>query len=88
MDDDGWWYTHNGQRMQRTRWQPEDEVDVLVAVQLLYMLNETGPMPLPEDHLDRAREAGMDEERVRQLLMREAYALFIHLRSGRSRARR
>ncbi|MFG1619529.1 hypothetical protein ACGFI3_42825 [Nonomuraea wenchangensis] len=83
VDDDGWWYTHNGQRMQRTRWRPKDEVDVLIAVQLLYMLNETGAMPLPPEHLDRARQVGMDEERFRLLLMREAYKLFIHLRSGR-----
>lgn len=83
--DTYWWLTLGGHRTQRTKWRPTDEVDVLVAVTLLYSLNEAGAIPLQERHLATARRASLTVEELRDRLDREAYHLFMRLRTGRPR---
>ncbi|HEX4815903.1 MAG TPA: hypothetical protein VFV66_24415 [Nonomuraea sp.] len=85
VDSNGWWLTHDGRRMQRQRWRPRDEADVLVVVALLFQLNDGGPVPIKGDYLDAAKEAGMTEAQIRTRLNLQAYQLLIRLRTGRPR---
>ncbi|MFB4280893.1 hypothetical protein ACBJ59_36775 [Nonomuraea sp. MTCD27] len=50
--DGGWWLTENGRRRRRNRrpWRPTSEPEAFIVITLLYVLNDAGPVPLPEEY--------------------------------------
>lgn len=81
--EDHWWLTHDGRRTQRRPWRPADEADVLVVAALLYSLNDAGEVPIEGRYLAGAQQARMTEAQLRGTLNRQAYYLFMRLRTGR-----
>lgn len=60
VDDDGWWWLINHHwRSNRNPWRPESPWEALVAVNLLYVLNDLKSMPIEGDLLRGAEEIKM-----------------------------
>lgn len=76
----GWWLTEAGRRRrsQTDPWRPSDECDVLIAVTLLYMLNELGPVPIRDVFSKVAWKLRMADNDLREALMQAAYSLLVH----------
>lgn len=84
--ENGWWLAEGGRRMHRNPWRPADEIDVLVAVTLLYIINDAGPVPITGRFLDAAKQHGRKtEEALREALYKAAHTLYLDIRIRRYR---
>ncbi|MEV0628996.1 hypothetical protein [Nonomuraea wenchangensis] len=73
----GWWLCRNGRPRHARPWWPTDRVDVLVAVTLLHMLDQLGPVPITGEYLRVAEQQRIAPANLRCRLMVAAYSLFV-----------
>lgn len=75
--DDWWWLVRDGRRSSRRKWRPADPWEALVAADVLYMLNDLGPVPITGEFREAAEKVGIPLEDLRWDVRKQAASLWL-----------